>query len=637
MKAFFIVILYKTSKEQVLKLKAEIKSLALKSYKLVFIDNTKINRGYAGAINKGIELSRNYKPDFYVIANDDISVEKLNKQQIFEASKYFDIWGFPLKQNKEMRYGGEINKLRLSGGLISRKPKNRFKSVDFVSGSLMFIKRNVIEKVGLFDESYFLYYEEVDYCTRARLRGFKIGIDSKLVYEHYEATDRNELKEFYLKRNRLKYLLKYGNLKQKLYELIRIPKTVFEDKNSLIFNFLSLNLSSLINRVINFLLFLVLLRTLTIEDYGIYTLVWAHINIFSPIADFGTTAYGIVKLPLELKGKYDYFYSLRIVTSAIAVLLTILLAFLLKLNFFIVGLIILTSPIIISNAISGSYLIILSLKNKQYLSSVVSVIFNFILLIVLGFVLLTTKSLAYLFVLISFLYITYAIANYVLSKKEYPSFRFKFNFQIWKSIAKKSLVYVLISLLAGLYFKLDLYLLNFLQNTQAVGIYSAGYKFFEAFIFIAGSYSIASLPTLSKLYKSSKRVFISKVKKDFLLLSGLGYFIAIIGYLTAPLVLPIFFQRSYMDSMEVFRIVIFSLPFMLGTTVFLNSLYILKKAYIVLTIFILQTVFNFIFNYIYIPKFSYFASSYITLLGEVLTTFVVVLLFIKFIKNENRN
>ena len=79
MKAFFIVILYKTSKEQVLKLKAEIKSLALKSYKLVFIDNTKINRGYAGAINKGIELSRNYKPDFYVIANDDISVEKLNK------------------------------------------------------------------------------------------------------------------------------------------------------------------------------------------------------------------------------------------------------------------------------------------------------------------------------------------------------------------------------------------------------------------------------------------------------------------------------------------------------------------------------------------------------------------------------
>lgn len=637
MKVFFIVILYKTPKEQVLKLKAEIKSLALKSYKLVLIDNTKLNRGYAGAINKGIKLSRSYKPDFYVIANDDISLAKLDKQKIFEASKYFDIWGFSLKQNKYMRYGGELDKLRLSGGLISRKPKKRFKSVDFVSGSLMFIKSDVIEKVGLFDESYFLYYEEVDYCTRASLQGFKNGIDSKLVYEHYEVTDRNDLKEFYLKRNRIKYLLKYGTLKQKIYEIIRMPKTIFEDKNSLIFNFLSLNVSSLINRTINFLLFLVLLRTLTIENYGVYTLVWAHINIFSPIADFGTTAYGIVKLPLELKGKYDYFYSLRIAISAIAVLFTILLAFILKLNFFVVSLIILTSPIIISNAISGSYLLILSLKNKQYISSIVSVIFNLILLLVLGSVLLTTKSLVFLFVSISLLYITYGIANYVLVIKEYPSFTYKFNFQIWKSIAKKSFVYVLISLFAGLYFKLDLYLLNFLQNTQAVGIYSAGYKFFEAFIFIAGGYSLASLPTLTKLYSSSKGVFISKIKKDFILLGLLGYFIALIGYKLSPHILPLIFKGSYVNSIEVFKIVIFSLPVMFSTTVFLNGLYILKKAYLVVAIFVFQVLFNLILNLIFIPQYSYYAAAYITLIGEVITIIIAGFLFIKYFKHENRS
>ena len=637
MKVFFIVILYKTSKEQVLRLKAEIKSLTLKNYKLVFIDNTKINRGYAGGINKGINLSRNYKPDFYVIANDDISISKLDKQKIFEASKYFDIWGFSLNQNKEMRYGGELDKLRLSGGLISRKPKKRFKSVDFVSGSLMFIKRNVIEKVGLFDESYFLYYEEVDYCTRARLYGFKIGIDSKLIYEHYEATDRNELKEFYLKRNRLKYLLKYGTLKQKLYELIRIPKTLFENKSSPSFNFLSLNLSTLINKLLNFFLFLFLLKFLSVENYGIYTLVWAHVNILSPLADFGTTTYGIVKLPVDSKDKYNYFYSLRIVTSLIAVFITSLLAFILNLNYLVILFVLLTSPIILSNAFSGTYLIILSLKNKQYFSSIVSILFNLIIILTLIFLTITTKSLVYIFTAIGFFYIVYTIINYFLSKKEFPTFSFKFNYKVWKIILKKSLIYVAISLFAGLYFKLDLYLLNFLKGSEAIGIYSAGFKFFEAFIFIAGSYSIASLPTLSKLYESSKRVFISKVKKDFILLSILGYFISIIGFFVAPFVLPIFFQSSYLDSTEIFRIVIFALPFMLGTTVFLNSLYILKKAYIVLTIFVLQTIFNFVFNYIYIPKFSYFASSYITLVGEFLTTFVVALLFIKFIKNENRN
>src|SRR3990167_4804301 len=230
MKVAFIVVLYKTPKNEVERIRGEIKSLGLKNYKLLFIDNTRINRGYAGAINKGIKLSDKFNPDIFVISNDDISLLNLKTEELFKASNYFDIWGFSLKQHNKIRYGGEIDKFRLSGGLISKKPKKRFSSVDFVSGSLMFIKKEVINKVGLFDESFFLYYEEVDYCTRAKQQGFKIGIDSKLVYKHYEVSGRNDLKEFYLKKNRLKYLLKYGSFKQKLYEFIRLPKTLFENK-----------------------------------------------------------------------------------------------------------------------------------------------------------------------------------------------------------------------------------------------------------------------------------------------------------------------------------------------------------------------------------------------------------------------
>ncbi|MDP3974587.1 MAG: oligosaccharide flippase family protein [bacterium] len=637
MRTSIILVLFKTPKNEIKRLKKEVKSLKLKSYKLFLIDNSKINRGYAGALNKGIKLSKNYNPDYYIFGNDDISFKNLSGKALFDASKFYDLWGFTLKQNGKLYYGGELDKLRLSGGLVLKKPKKRFSKVDFISGSLMIIKKEVIQKTGYFDESYFLYYEEVDYCERARLNRFKIGLDSKYVYNHFERSDRNTLKEFYLKRSRLKFLLKYGSLKQKLYELIRIPKTIYENKTSPTFNFLSLNISTLFNKLLSFVLFLFLLKYLSVDDYGIYTLVWAHVNILSSLADFGTTTYGIVKLPLVSKNKYNYFYSLRLVTSLIALIITSIFAFILNLNYLVILFILLTSPIILSNAFSGTYLIILSLKNKQYLSSIVSVLFNLILILTLIFLTITTKSLIYIFIAIGFFYIGYTILNYFLSKKEFPTFSFKFNYKVWKNIIKKSFIYVAISLFAGLYFKLDLYLLNFLKGSEAIGIYSAGFKFFEAFIFIAGSYSIASLPTLSKLYALSKRVFISKVKKDFILLTFLGYSIALIGYITAPFVLPNFFQRSYMDSIEVFRIVIFSLPFMLGTTVFLNSLYILKKAYIVLTIFILQTVFNFIFNYIYIPKFSYFASSYITLLGEFLTTFVVALLFIKLVKNENRN
>ncbi len=637
MKVSIILVLYKTSKADITRLKNEVKSLRLQNYKLFLINNSKINRGYAGAINKGIKLSKKYDPDFYIVANDDISFKNINGINLFEAKNYFELWGFTLKQDKKKYYGGEIDKLRLSGGLVSRKPKKRFKSVDFISGSLMIIKKEVIQKISYFDESYFLYYEEVDYCERARRNGFNVGIDSKYTYDHFEQSGRNDLKEFYLKRSRLKYLLKYGTLKQKLYELIRLPKTIYENKKSPSFNFLSLNVSTLFNKLLNFFLFLFLLKFLSVENYGIYTLVWAHINIFSPLADFGTTTYGIVKLPVDSEDKYNYFYSFRYITSIIALFLTIVLALVLNLNYLIILFILLTSPLILSNSFSGTFLIILALKNKQYFSSIVSAIFNLLLILVLILVTIITKSLTYIFLAIAISYISYAIVNYFLSKSEYPNLKFKFNYKVWKNIFKKSLVYVAIGLFAGLYFKLDLYLLIFLKNSEAVGIYSAGFKFFEAFIFITGSYTIASLPTLSKLYESSKSVFISKIKKDFILLSILGYCIAIIGYLTAPFLLSNFLLNAYKDSIEVFRIVIFSLPLMLGTTVFLNSLYILKKAYLVLIIFIAQTLINFSFNYIYIPKYSYFASSYITLLSEFITTLVVAFLFIKFIKNENRN
>lgn len=51
--------------------------------------------------------------------------------------------------------------------------KNR--SVGWVSGSVMAIKKEVLAKIGFFDEGIFMYGEDVDYCLRAQRAGFKIG------------------------------------------------------------------------------------------------------------------------------------------------------------------------------------------------------------------------------------------------------------------------------------------------------------------------------------------------------------------------------------------------------------------------------------------------------------------------------
>jgi len=58
--------------------------------------------------------------------------------------------------------------------LLKDKNTGQKREVDWVSGSCLLTKREVFERVGLLDESFFMYVEDVDFCYRARKRGFSV-------------------------------------------------------------------------------------------------------------------------------------------------------------------------------------------------------------------------------------------------------------------------------------------------------------------------------------------------------------------------------------------------------------------------------------------------------------------------------
>jgi GT2 family glycosyltransferase len=76
-------------------------------------------------------------------------------------------------------------------------PENQTNEVDAISGSFMMMKREVYEKVGGFDEQFFMYGEDLDLCYRIQKAGFKVFYVHSTQIIHYkgESTKRSDIDE----------------------------------------------------------------------------------------------------------------------------------------------------------------------------------------------------------------------------------------------------------------------------------------------------------------------------------------------------------------------------------------------------------------------------------------------------------
>jgi GT2 family glycosyltransferase len=90
-------------------------------------------------------------------------------------------------------------------------------------GGAMFVRRSVTSEIGLFDEEYFMYYEDLDFCIRSWLAGYKVLYTPEaIVYHRMRASGRSEhLNEYVDNKNRLRTLLKNCSLPTLLRALPR--------------------------------------------------------------------------------------------------------------------------------------------------------------------------------------------------------------------------------------------------------------------------------------------------------------------------------------------------------------------------------------------------------------------------------
>jgi len=181
------------------------------------------NLGFAGGNNVGIKSSLDQNADYVLLLNNDTVVEPgfleplLNK---FDIEDQAGIVGPQINYYSEPKRvwsaGGRISKIRASGFALSDMLETENfitdKSVDFVSGCCMLIKEEVLKKVGLFDEKFFLYVEDADLCFRVKKAGYKIFIahHSRIFHKVNTSTKNifSVLPLYYTTRNRLYFAKK---------------------------------------------------------------------------------------------------------------------------------------------------------------------------------------------------------------------------------------------------------------------------------------------------------------------------------------------------------------------------------------------------------------------------------------------
>ncbi len=149
------------------------------SEKVVLLKN-KTNLGFAKAVNIGINYAMARKADYILLLNNDTVIKMpiiKNLTEFLSETKEAGIVApaISFTKNEQILFdvGGRVNKLfgRTSHNeVLQLENKNPLKT-DYVSGCCMLIKKEVIEKIGLLDERFFLYYEDVDYCLRAKKLG----------------------------------------------------------------------------------------------------------------------------------------------------------------------------------------------------------------------------------------------------------------------------------------------------------------------------------------------------------------------------------------------------------------------------------------------------------------------------------
>lgn len=373
-------------------------------------------------------------------------------------------------------------------------------------------------------------------------------------------------------------------------------------------------------------------RYLGKEGFGDYATLLAFLSFFTAIADLGLyhiSTREISRIGADEKKVIGNIFSLRLIASSLVVIISPIIIFFLpyplivKQGIFIVAL---------SFLFSSSYQMLNGVfqKNlamdKVVLAELIGKVIQVLVIIVS-----VKLNLSLLWIISSLLcYMIVSFSIILFWSKRYIRFKLQFDFSYWKEFLKESLPMGAVAIITFMYFKMDTLMLSFMKSNADVGIYNAAYKVLENLTFFPAMVAGLMMPILAKNIFLDRKEFETIANKTF------KFFLVIV----VPLVIGVLFLSDgvigvisgsgFSESANVLRILVFALALIFFGH-FFNIILIVgnlqKKLMIILSF---AAVVNISLNYFFIPRFSYLASAWASVLTELIVVFLTaIMVFVK--------
>ena len=148
------------------------------------IENSE-NLGFAGGVNVGIRYALAHGARFLLFLNNDTTIDAAMIEHLISticehprAGLVGPVIYYAEPPNRIWRIGDRCQRwlplpIRFPDRKLASARHNPFR-LDYITACGMLVRREVFEEIGSFDERYFMYFEDADFCQRARQAGYEI-------------------------------------------------------------------------------------------------------------------------------------------------------------------------------------------------------------------------------------------------------------------------------------------------------------------------------------------------------------------------------------------------------------------------------------------------------------------------------